>query len=88
MLQAVLTNLLLYADDCALMFQHKFKGEIEKRLDISFAPICKLIFGKKMSIHFGEDKPKRILFGAKWKLKKVGKLNASYKGIDINNTQV
>ena len=42
----------------------------------------------KLSIHFGEDKTKSILFGTKRKLRKVGKLFA-YQGIDIKqNSQV
>ena len=43
----------------------------------------------KLSIHFGEDKTKSILFGTKCKLRKVGKLNITYQGIDIKqNSQV
>ena len=34
-------------------------------------------------IHFGEDKTKSILFAFKRKLKKVSKLNITYKNIQI-----
>ena len=36
----------------------------------------------KLSIHFGEDKTKSILFGTKRILRKVGKLNITYQGIN------
>ena len=42
-----------------------------------------------LSIHFGEDKTKSILFCSKRKLRKAGKLNISYQGIDIKqNSEV
>ena len=37
----------------------------------------------KLSIHFGENKTKCILFGSKQKLKNAGKLNIMYNGIEI-----
>ena len=43
----------------------------------------------ELSIHFGEDKTKSTLFGTKRKLRKPGKVNIVYQGIDINqNSQV
>ena len=36
-----------------------------------------------MSIHFGEDKTKKLLFGTKEKPKKDGKLNMIYNRIDV-----
>ena len=48
-----------------------------------------LIMKNKLSISFGEDKTKSILFGTKSKLRKAGKVNTTYLGIDIKqNPQV
>ena len=47
-----------------------------------FSNLCEWFLDNKLSIHFGEDKTKSILFGSKHKLKKVGKLNITYQGID------
>ena len=54
-----------------------------------FSNLCKCFPDNKLSIHFGEDKTKSILFGTKRKLRKAGKLNITYQGIDIKqNSQV
>ena len=53
--QAVNSNLLLYADDSCLMFQHKEVEEIERVLKND---ICDWFVSNKLSIHFGEDKTK------------------------------
>ena len=37
----------------------------------------------KLSIHFGEDKTKSILFASKRRVKNVGQLNIRYKDINI-----
>ena len=63
--------------------------EIEKHLNNDFSNLCEWFLDNKLSIHFGEDKTKSILFGSKRKLRKVGKLNITYRGIDIKqNSQV
>ena len=48
-----------------------------------FSNLCEWFLDNKLSIHFGEDKTKSILFGSKRKLRKVGKLNITYQGIDV-----
>ena len=48
-----------------------------------FSNLCEWFLDNKLSIHFGEDKTKSILFGSKRKLRKVGKLNITYQGVDI-----
>ena len=83
MKQAVSSDLLLYADDSCLIFQHKHVTEIEKHLNNDFSNLCEWFLDNKLSIHFGEDKTKSILFGSKRKLRKVGKLNITYQCIDI-----
>ena len=54
-----------------------------------FSNLCEWFHDNKLSIHFGEDETKSILFGSKPKLRKVGKLNITYQGIGIKqNSQV
>ena len=82
MKQAVSSDLLLYADDSRIVFQHK-------HLNNDFSNLCGWFLDNKLSIFFGEDKTKSILFGSKRKLRKVGKLNITYQGVDIKqNSQV
>ena len=83
MLQAVKSNLFLYADDSCLIFQGKDVIEIEKQLNGDFTNICEWFGDNRLSIHFGEDKTKSILFASKRKVKKVPKLKVSYKRIQI-----
>ena len=83
MSQAIKCNLFLYADDTCLVCQHKDINEIEKQLNKDFESICNWYVDNKLSIHFGEDKTKPILFGTKFKVKKVRKLNIKYGDIQI-----
>ena len=81
--QTVKSNLFLYADDSCLIFQGKDVIEIEKQLNGDFTNICEWFVDNRLSIHFGEDKTKSILFASKRKIKKVPKLNINYKNIQI-----
>ena len=45
--------------------------------------LCDWFLDKKLSIHFGEDKTKSILFGSKHKIKKSKPLNIQYNDIKI-----
>ena len=81
--QAVSSDLLLYADDSCLVFQHKYVTEIEKHLNNDFSNLREWFLDNKLSTHLGEVKTKSILFGSKRKLRKVGELNITYQGIDI-----
>ena len=65
--QAVVSNLLLYADDTCIVFQHKSNIEIEKQLIRDFSSKCDWFVDNKLSIHFGQDKIKSVLFGTKHK---------------------
>ena len=78
--QAVKCELLLYADDTCLIFQHSDINEIEIQLNKNFSSICDWFVDNKLSIHFGEDKTKSILFSSKSKIKKTSPLNIQYKG--------
>ena len=80
---AVKCNLFLYADDTCLVFQSKNVNDIEKQLNEDFANICDWFVDNKLSIHFGEDKTKFILFASKRKIKKLQKLEIIYKNIRI-----
>ena len=82
--QAVKSNLFLYVDDSCLMYQHRDVNEIEKQLNKDFENVCDWWFvDNKLSIHFGEDKTKSILFASKRKIKSARKLNVKYKNIKI-----
>ena len=78
--QAVKCELLLYADDTCLIFQNSDINEIEIQLNKNFSSICHWFVGNKLSIHFGENKTKSILFSSKSKIKKASTLNIQYKG--------
>ena len=80
--QAVISNSLLYADD-TLVFQHKSEIEIEKQLIRDFSSLCDWFVDSTLSIHFGQDKTKSVLFGTKHKLRNAKSLNIVYNGIKI-----
>ena len=84
MAQAVDCELLLYGDDTCLIFQHKdIAAEIKSALNKNFSILCGWFADNKLSIHFGEDKTKSILFGSKLKIKKSKPLNIQYNCIKI-----
>ena len=82
---AVKCGLFLYADDACLVFQSKNVKDIEKRLNEDFANICDWFVDNKLSIHFGEDKTKSILFASKRKIRKLQKLEIIYNNIRIKD---
>ena len=83
------SDLLLYTGGSCLVLQHKHVTKIETHLSNDFSNLCEWFLDNKLSTHFGEDKSKSILFGTKRKLRKAGKLNINYQGIDIKqNCQV
>ena len=77
------SNLFLYADDSCLMYQHRDVNEIKKQLSKDFENVCNWFVDNKLSIHFGKDKTKSILFASKRKIKSARKLNVKYKNIKI-----
>ena len=76
--QAVESTLFLYADDSYILYQLKEVDEIEKELNKDFENICDWFVENKLSIHFGEDNTKSILFGSKRRLKNIRQLNIRY----------
>ena len=71
MSQAVKCDILLYADDTCLACQHKDINKIQSHLNEEFCNICDWFVDNKLSIHFGEDKTKSILFVSKFKRKTI-----------------
>ena len=57
--------------------------EIETQLNKDFNSLCDWFVDNKLSIHFGEDKTKSILFGTSRKLKNLRELNISHGDIKI-----
>ena len=83
MKQAVNCDVLLYADDSCLAYQHNEISKIEQNLNKNFLNILDWLVENKLSIHFGEYKTKCILFGTKQKLNKTGSLDIIYGVIQI-----
>ena len=81
--RAVDCDLFLYADDTCLLFQHKDLERIKEELTKNFSNICDWFVDNKLSIHFGEDKTKSILFSTKNRKRKIGTLNIQYGDIKI-----
>ena len=67
--------IVLYADDTCLLFQHKDLERIKEELTKNFSNICDWFVDNKLSIHFGEDKTKSILFSTKNRKRKIGTLD-------------
>ena len=81
--QAVTSTLLLHADDSCILYQHKDLVQIEKRLSEDFENLCDWFLDNKLSIHFGEDKTKSILFASKRRAKNIRQLDIKYNDINI-----
>ena len=81
--QAVNSDLLLYADDTCLIYTGKDINMIEEQLNTDFSSLCDWFVDNKLSVHFGEEKTKSILFGTKWQLKNQRDLDLRYGDIEI-----
>ena len=57
--------MLLYADDTCLVFQAKDHDSMYKKLHTEFNKLCDWFVDNKLSIHFGDDKRKSLLFTGK-----------------------
>ena len=84
MARAVDCDLLLHADDSCLIVRDSSIEQIESSLNKNFNALCDWFLENKLSIHFGEDKTKSILFSNK-KCKNLKKLDIR-RG-DIKNKQ-
>ena len=81
--QGVNSDLLLYADDTCLMYTGKDIKTIEEQLNTDFSSLCDWFIDIKLSVHFGEEKTKSILFGTKRQLKNQKDLDLRYGDIEI-----
>ena len=81
--QAVVSDSLLCADNTCIVFQHKNVTEIEKQLLRDFSSLCDWFVDNKLSVHFGQEKTKSILFGTKHKLRNAKTLNIVCNGTAI-----
>ena len=81
--QAVKCELFLYADDSCLVFKHRNEKVIEEQLNKDFANLCDWFVDNKLSIHFGDNKTKSILYASKLKVKRIAKLDITYNNIKI-----
>ena len=83
MLQAVDCYLFLYADDTCFLFQHPNLDKIKEEITNNFSNVFDWFVNNKLSIYFGEDKTKSILFSTKSRKKKIGILDVQYGDIKI-----
>ena len=81
--QAVDCELFLYADDSCLVYQHRDGKAIETKLNNNFLSVSSWFVDNKLSIHFGEDKTKCMLFGTEKRLKKDIYPNIRYGTVHI-----
>ena len=81
--QAVDCELFIYADDSCLEYPHRDAKAIKAKLNNNFSSVCDWFVDNKLSIHFGEDKTKCILFGTKKQLEKDNNLNIRYPTVRI-----
>ena len=84
----VTCDLLLYADDSCLVFEGKDVNEIEIKLNNDFNSLCDWFVDNKLSIHFGEDKTKSIIFGSNRKMKNLQELEIRRAETKIKHPQV
>jgi len=82
--QSVDCDLLLYADDTCLGCTDTNHKTIEIKLNKNFNSLCDWFVENKLSIHFGEEKTKSIMFGSKRRLKTLDKLNIKRGDINIS----
>ena len=66
------THAHLYADDTSIFCQHEDVTEIENVLNKEFANVYDWFVDNKLSIHFGEDKTKYIVFSRDKNLPELG----------------
>ena len=79
----VASDTLLYANDTCIDFLYKNVSEIEKQPVRDFSSLCDCFVDNKLSVHFGQEKEKSILFGTKHKLRNAKILNIVCNGTAI-----
>ena len=81
--QAADCDLFLCADDTCLLFQHKDLERIKEELTKNFSNISDWFVDNKLSIYFGENKTKSILFSTKNRKREIGTLDIQYGDVKI-----
>ena len=81
--QAIDSELLLYADDNCLVFQHRNIKTIAGHLKRDFSTLVDCFVDNKLSLHLDEDKTKSILFSPKHRLKSIWQIYISYIDVKI-----
>ena len=76
-------DLLLYADDSCLVFTGPDVKTIEVNLNRNFNYLCDWFVENKLSIHFGEEKTKSIIFGSRKMFKNLDTLDIKRGDINI-----
>ena len=61
----------LYADDTCIFYQYEDVKKIENVLNEEFLSLCQWLIDNKLSIHFGKDKNKSILFSKTGGLREI-----------------
>ena len=82
--QSVDCDLFLYADDTCVGFTGNNIKTIENNLNRNFNSLCDWFVENRLSIHFGEDKTKSIVFGSKRRLKHIDKLDITRGNIKVS----
>ena len=59
--------------------------ELEKQLLRDISSLCDWFVDIKLSVHFGQDKAKSVLFGTKHKLRNAKALNIVYNSTEIKH---
>jgi len=85
MAEALNCDLLLYADDSALMVSGKDLTKIESELSIQLNTLHDWLVDNRLSLHLG--KTESILFGSKRKIKNIDRFHISCNGSDIESKQ-
>ena len=70
----------LCVDDTCIFYQHEDVKKIENVLNKEFSSLCQWFIDNKLSIHFGKNKTKSILFS---KMRGLKKINISFAGHSI-----
>ena len=68
----------LCADDTCMFYQHEDVRKIENVLNKEFSSLCQWFVDNKLSINFGEDKTKFILFSKTRGLKEINTSSAGH----------
>ena len=76
-------DILLYADVSCLVFTGLDLKSIEADLNKKLNSLCDWFVENKLSIHFGEDKTKSIVFGSQKRLKNLDQLDIRRGDINI-----